>query len=197
MWLGSDRGWNSEKIPPEYFSKPLVAIRAQLRDSKRAIMNKWLSFLKTHWLSHSEGFCLSSAFDPSHEGVVGAHWNHWIIYLCSLPVMFFFLIKCKTGIFPWAQLLLTVSYILCKTSLSPPLPSPTVTALKLALWTQQRAFLLDRENEKGRNKTTCLCVSFPPTHMWIQSRERKDKTVHWGWIFKRETVALYCTTGYC
>lgn len=35
MWFGKDRGWNSEKIPPEYSSKPLVAIRAQLKNRVR------------------------------------------------------------------------------------------------------------------------------------------------------------------
>ena len=32
MWFGKERGWNSEKTPPEYSSRPSVAIRAQLRD---------------------------------------------------------------------------------------------------------------------------------------------------------------------
>lgn len=32
MWFGKERGWNSEKIPPEYPSRPFVAIRAQLQD---------------------------------------------------------------------------------------------------------------------------------------------------------------------
>lgn len=43
MWLGKDRGWNSENRPPEYSSKPLVAIRAQLKDRAKGIGSPWPS----------------------------------------------------------------------------------------------------------------------------------------------------------
>lgn len=51
MWLGKDRGWNSEKRPPKYFSKPLVAIRAQLKDKGKSFWRPSISCRKTLQIS--------------------------------------------------------------------------------------------------------------------------------------------------
>lgn len=47
MWFGSERGWNSEKTPPEYCSRPSVAINAQLKDKNWSLLCcHFLSLLK-------------------------------------------------------------------------------------------------------------------------------------------------------